>query len=144
MATGKTMRKRATKMRHKLTPSERKTAQILRYLHIPVSKQVILGFYIADFVGKDRNFILEVDGSSHDNKEVYDFNRDKFFKEVGFKVIHIRNEDVSEDKLKSLLEGLGKIDRLKILELIWYAGTLKKYWRRNTVVQTRRQLSITT
>ncbi len=54
--------------------------------------QVVISKYIVDFVvGKT---IYEIDGSSHDGKEVYDSIRDSDLKSLGYKVIHIQNKDV--------------------------------------------------
>ena len=54
--------------------------------------QVVISKYIVDFlVGKT---IYEIDGSSHDGKEVYDSIRDSDLKALGYKVIHIQNKDV--------------------------------------------------
>lgn len=56
--------------------------------------QVVFGFYIIDFVIPQKLLAIEVDGSSHDNKEEYDARRDAFIKESGLKILHIKNEEL--------------------------------------------------
>lgn len=59
--------------------------------------QVVIARYIVDFlVGK---IIYEIDGSSHDGKEVYDSIRDSDLKSLWYKVIHIQNKDVADYKI---------------------------------------------
>ena len=61
--------------------------------------QVVISKYIVDFVvGKT---IYEIDGSSHDGKEMYDSIRDSDLKTLGYKVIHIQNKDVLAYKIGS-------------------------------------------
>ena len=61
--------------------------------------QVLISKYIVDFVvGKT---IYEIDGSSHDGKEMYDSIRDSDLKTLGYKVIHIQNKDVLAYKIGS-------------------------------------------
>ena len=57
-------------------------------------RQKIIGNYIADFYCAEKQVVLEVDGSSHDNKAEYDARRDAFLQELGLTVIHIRDSDV--------------------------------------------------
>ena len=57
-------------------------------------RQKIIGNYIVDFYCVDCGVIIEIDGSSHDDKFEYDHIRNKFFESLGLKVIHISNKDV--------------------------------------------------
>ena len=52
-------------------------------------RQKIIGNYIVDFYCSNCNVVLEIDGSSHDNKQVYDAKRDIFLQSLGLVVIHI-------------------------------------------------------
>ena len=56
-------------------------------------RQQIIGSYVVDFFSP-AGFVVEADGSSHDNKVEYDENRDKFLTGCGLKVIHISVKDI--------------------------------------------------
>lgn len=98
------LQERALNMRINPTKSERAFRDRLELKGINYRTQVVIGKYIADFViGKT---IYEIDGSSHDGKEVYDTIRDADLRMLGYKVVHIRNSEVQtydfyKDKLKS-------------------------------------------
>ena len=57
-------------------------------------RQKIIGNYIADFYCAEKKVVLEVDGSSHDDKVEYDAHRDAFLEGQGLTVIHIKDSDV--------------------------------------------------
>jgi very-short-patch-repair endonuclease len=57
-------------------------------------RQKIIGNYIVDFYCSTRNVVVEIDGSSHDNKQEYDARRDAYLKSLGLTVIHIRVEEI--------------------------------------------------
>jgi len=57
-------------------------------------RQKIIGDYIVDFYCGNCNVVIEVDGSSHDEKIEYDYRRDKYFEGLGLIVIHITAKDV--------------------------------------------------
>jgi len=50
--------------------------------------------YIVDFVCFGLKLVVELDGSSHDNTQVYDRKRTEFLNGRGFKVVRFTNEDV--------------------------------------------------
>jgi len=60
-------------------------------------RQKIIGHYIADFYCAEKNAVIEVDGSSHDNKVEYDAERDAFLSGLGLNVIHILDNDVKQN-----------------------------------------------
>ena len=60
-------------------------------------RQKIIGHYIVDFYCAEKNVVIEVDGSSHDNKAQYDAERDAFLSGLGLKVIHVLDKDVKQD-----------------------------------------------
>ncbi|WP_428236337.1 endonuclease domain-containing protein [Gracilimonas sp.] len=70
--------------------------------------------YIADFMCKKLKLIIEVDGSSHDSPEAfeYDQRRQRHLEEAGFKVIRFRNKDVLTN-MDAVLMAIDKV----ILEL---------------------------
>ena len=60
-------------------------------------RQKIIGNYIVDFYCTNCNVIIEIDGSSHDNKQEYDAKRDAFLESLGLTVIHITAVDVKKN-----------------------------------------------
>ena len=57
-------------------------------------RQKIIGNYIVDFYCSNCNVVIEIDGSSHDNKQEYDAKRDAYLQSLGLEVIHIPVEDI--------------------------------------------------
>ncbi len=68
-------------------------------------RQKIIGNYIVDFYCTNCNVIIEIDGSSHDDKQDYDAKRDKYFKNLGLEVIHINDLDIKKN-LNGVMEML--------------------------------------
>lgn len=60
-------------------------------------RQKIIGNYIVDFYCTNCNVVIEIDGSSHDDKEEYDAERDKFLESLGLTVIHVPVVDVMKN-----------------------------------------------
>jgi very-short-patch-repair endonuclease len=75
-------------------------------------RQKVIGNYIVYFFCTNRSVVLEIDGSSHDNKIEYDAERDAFLVGLGLTVMHIHAKDVL-NKLDSVMEMLGRCDALK-------------------------------
>lgn len=57
-------------------------------------RQKIIGNYIVDFYCSNCQVVIEIDGSSHDDKEEYDSKRDTYLESLDLTIIHIRVEDV--------------------------------------------------
>ena len=57
-------------------------------------RQKIIGNFIVDFYCIDCRVVIEIDGSSHNEREEYDYERDIFLKGLGLTVIHITASDV--------------------------------------------------
>ena len=57
-------------------------------------RQKIIGNYIVDFYCSDCRTVIEIDGSSLDEKAEYDCERDAFLEGLGLTVIHIPARDV--------------------------------------------------
>jgi len=51
-------------------------------------RQKILYHYIVDFYCPKLKLVIEIDGTSHDDKEEYDEHRDKVLESYGLKVLH--------------------------------------------------------
>ena len=92
---------RAKWMRGNPTDAEKRLWSILRNKRLSdykFKRQVIVDYYIADFVNFEHRLIVEADGSQHaDNK--YDEKRDAYLESQGFKVIRFWNiEALKESK----------------------------------------------
>ena len=57
-------------------------------------RQKIIGNYIVDFYCANCHVVVEIDGSSHDDKQEYDAERDAFLESLGLRIIHIPVADV--------------------------------------------------
>ena len=60
-------------------------------------RQRIIGNYIVDFYCHSKKIIIEVDGSSHDNKQEYDEVRDKYLENCNLQILHVTDKDVKEN-----------------------------------------------
>ena len=60
-------------------------------------RQKIIGNYIVDFYCSNCNVVIEIDGSSHNEKQEYDAQRDAFLESLSLTVIHISVEDVMKN-----------------------------------------------
>lgn len=97
----KILNSRAFKMRINPTPAEKIFAGRLLEAKINFKQQFVIEPYIADFViGKT---IIELDGSSHDGREVYDAKRDLYLRERKYKVIRILNKDAEKFDLSPFI-----------------------------------------
>ncbi len=68
-------------------------------------RQKIIGNYIVDFYCTNCNVVIEIDGSSHDDKQEYDAKRDAYLESLGLTVIHITDIDVKR-KLSGVMDML--------------------------------------
>lgn len=57
-------------------------------------RQHIIDIYIVDFICLKYSIILEIDGSSHENKIEYDNIRTNHLENLGFQVFRFRNKDI--------------------------------------------------
>jgi len=60
-------------------------------------RQKVIGNYIVDFYCGNCNVVVEIDGSSHDNKQEYDAIRDRYLQAQGLIVIHVPVIDVMKN-----------------------------------------------
>ena len=67
-------------------------------------QQVIHGLF-ADFYCHATALVVELDGSSHDQKQESDRERDCYFKSLGIDVLRFQNQDVFQ-KLDSVIETI--------------------------------------
>lgn len=74
---------------------------------IDFDRQRIIGSFIVDFYVKSIGLIIEIDGSSHDNKQEYDTIREEFFISLGLHVYRISDFRVKHD-LENVIKELEK------------------------------------
>ncbi len=62
-------------------------------------RQHSIGGYILDFYCAEKHLIIEIDGGIHNSKDQkeYDFIRDKFFKDLNYKVLRLKNDEVENN-----------------------------------------------
>jgi very-short-patch-repair endonuclease len=87
------------KMRGNPTPAEDKMWGILEdhYGKGRVGRQILFGWYILDFVVMGRLSVIELDGSSHDDKKEYDRMRDVWIGACGLTVLRFPNSVVFDN-----------------------------------------------
>lgn len=61
---------------------------------IDFDRQRIIGNYIVDFYVKNLGLIVEIDGSSHDEKQIYDRFREEYLESLGLWVFRTTDFDV--------------------------------------------------
>lgn len=107
------IRERANKLRHSQTPAERMLWTYLRKRQLSGKKflrqhPIIFTYdtkvqhFIADFYCHEKMLIIELDGSIHDTQKEYDEMRENVLKDMGYKIIRFRNEEVFGDVQKVL------------------------------------------
>ena len=60
-------------------------------------RQRVIGNYIVDFYCHQHALVVEIDGSSHDDKQDYDQVRDEYLQALGLKVFHVRDVEVKQN-----------------------------------------------
>ena len=101
---------RARTLRHKSTPPEQLLWSVLRgrrLASLKFRRQEPIGPYIVDFCCRDLNFIVELDGMSHDDKMKQDETRDDWLRGQGYRIFHVTNWDVNED-LEAVARGIAR------------------------------------
>jgi very-short-patch-repair endonuclease len=73
--------------------------------HIDFDRQRIIGNFIVDFYIKSLGLIIEIDGSSHNNKEEYDMKREAYLTHLGLFMYRISDTRVKHD-LNNVLKEL--------------------------------------
>ena len=85
--------------RHEMTESETVLWNALRKIRIGVRfrRQHPIGDYIADFICLPVKLVIEVDGEYHQEPEQQELDkqRSEFLENKGYKVIRIKNEEIS-------------------------------------------------
>ena len=76
-----------------------------RFMGLKFRRQAPIGNYIVDFVCKEKDLIIELDGSGHLDMEqiLHDEIRDKYLTKLGYKIIRIYNNEI-ENNIGGVLE----------------------------------------
>jgi very-short-patch-repair endonuclease len=91
---------RAVRMRRSMTPAEEKLWGHLRSGRLGgfhFRRQQIIEPYIVDFYCHKSAVVVELDGSSHHNREDYDRLRDTYLKQRGLRVLRFLNTQVDKE-----------------------------------------------
>ena len=88
-----------------------KKAQLLG---LDFDRQKIIGSYIVDFFNANLGLVIEIDGSSHDDKQEYDEHRQAFLEGLGLKVVRYQDKDVKHN-LDGVITNLTEVCQ-KLLE----------------------------
>jgi very-short-patch-repair endonuclease len=92
-------------LRRKSTPQEIILWSRLRnnQLGYKFRRQHSIGKYIVDFYCPEKRLIIEIDGSQHIDSE-YDKERDRYLKNLGFKVLRFWDNDINNNLAGVLLK----------------------------------------
>lgn len=90
-------------MRRKPTRSENLFEKRLKEGDYDYKSQMILGFYILDFVIPSKMLVFEIDGSIHEEQKKYDRLRDQFIENLGFTVLRVHNSIVTHYPLGEII-----------------------------------------
>lgn len=91
--------KNRKELRKSLTPQELKLWFHLKSNNLGVKfrRQHGIGPYIADFYCKEKNLVIEIDGSQHIEAKKYDESRDMYIKSLGMQVVRFWNNDIDKN-----------------------------------------------
>ena len=98
----------AKRLRRHQTPAEDvlwRKLRARRFKGIKFKRQVPIGPYIVDFFCNEMNLIIEVDGCVHELKKQRDEEREKYIRNIRYRVLRFTNLQV----LESLDWVLGRI-----------------------------------
>jgi len=107
---------RARELRHNPTPAERHAWTLLRnrgILGLKFRRQQVLHGFIVDFYCTSERIVIELEGNVHDTEAQrgYDQARTGFLEGAGYRVIRVRNRDVSREHLEEVLRERLGLDR---------------------------------
>ena len=105
---------RARTLRREATPAERALWQHLARNRqgAKFSRQMPLGPFYADFLCRELNLVIELDGHSHDVAPERDERRDAWMAQEGYSILRFTNAEVVEN-----VEGVVTAIRLEVERL---------------------------
>lgn len=89
-------------------------------------RQRSIANYIADFMCKELNLIIEIDGYSHDFKYEEDIERDKKLKELGFHTLRFTDDEVKNhitNVERAIVQWIEENKKVEIIPLPLQRGT---------------------
>ena len=103
---------RARDLRSNMTPQERKIWNMIRsrqFYGYRFLRQFVIGSYIVDFLCREKNIVIEIDGGQHNEVDdiEYDSNRTDFLIRKGYKVIRFWNNEI-DGNIQGVYECLKK------------------------------------
>ena len=114
----KSMRMRSRELRNQMTPEEKQLwYHFLRTYRHRVTRQYVLGPYIADFYCAKAGLIIEIDGKQHCTESgfAHDTVRTHFFENYGLKVVRLTNFQI-HFQFNECCQYLETILRERIME----------------------------
>lgn len=99
---------RARELRKNQTPAEYKLWARLRNHQLNglvFRRQHALGTYILDFCCPKVKLVIELDGHTHGNQEIYDAQRTEWLAKYGWKVLRFTNYEV-EHEIEAVLNAI--------------------------------------
>src|SRR5882762_8939407 len=98
----------ARQMRRRPTPAERHAWTLLRnrgILDLKFHRQHVLHGFIVDFYCASERVVIELEGSPHDGaaQQIYDRARAAFLTAAGYRIIGVRNKNVSREHLEAVI-----------------------------------------
>ena len=114
----KSMRMRSRELRNQMTPEEKQLwYHFLRTYRPRVTRQYVLGPYIADFYCAKAGLIIEIDGKQHCTESgfAHDTVRTHFFENYGLKVVRLTNFQI-HFQFNECCQYLETILRERIME----------------------------
>jgi very-short-patch-repair endonuclease len=98
----------ARQLRREHTPTERYAWTLLRnrrMLGLKFRRQHVLEGFIVDFYCPAQRLVLELDGAPHDHpaQAAYDRTRQAWLEQMGYRVVRIRNAELSPATLEDLV-----------------------------------------
>jgi very-short-patch-repair endonuclease len=100
----------ARRFRRASTPAERYVWSLLRnrgVLGLKFRRQYVLHGFVVEFFCAARRLVVELEGDVHDSRaqRAYDAARAAYLRAAGYRVVRIRNRDVTRARLEALLRG---------------------------------------
>lgn len=126
MVSLKQLKEKAKALLLKPTVAEQKAYNILSQHRFIFQKQKIFGFYILDIYIPNRLLVVEIDGGYHNDRTEHDKIRDQFCKDMGLKVLRIKNHNVNTIREKVLAISKVKNYKEKSLKIFKEAAKIKK------------------
>ena len=107
-------------MRREATPTERALWEHLsrRQTGAKFSRQMPVGPFFADFLCRELDLVVELDGFSHDVAPERDVRRDAWMAEQGYTVLRFTNDDV-----RGNIEGVVTAIRMEVERLRGLKGS---------------------